>query len=101
MNPVTVNDLNAITQLAYSILTIGLIFSFFFYALLRNIALSIIKRINFPHRVKTEQGYLYRSLNGTYVTKHRADDIEIERKLKRKNRAIKYHEYVLKRLKSD
>ena len=100
MNPVTVNDLNAITQLAYSALIIGLILSFFLFTLLRNIALSIIKRINFPHRVKTEQGYLYRSFSGTYVTKQRADDIKIERKMKRKNHFIKYHEHVLKRLKS-
>ncbi|MFW2002607.1 hypothetical protein [Acinetobacter ursingii] len=101
MHNITVDDLNSITQLFYSILIIGFIFSSIIFAVLRSIALSVIKRINFPHRIKTESGYLYRSLNGTYVAKQRADEIFIQRKMKKRQFWIKRHEYIISRLKRE
>jgi len=101
MHNITVEDLNSITQLFYAILIIGFVCSFFIFVIVRNLLLSIAKRINFPHRVKTENGYLYRSLNGTYVPKSRVDEILIQRKMKKRQFWIKRHEYIISRLKSD
>lgn len=101
MHNITVDDLNSITQLFYSILIMGCIFSFIIFAVLRSFAIALIKRINFPYRIKTEQGYLYRSLNGSYVSKQRADEIFIQRKMKKRQFWIKRHEYIISRLKRE
>ncbi|UYF72049.1 hypothetical protein [Acinetobacter ursingii] len=101
MTSLSIQDHESLLQVVYMTMGLSFIASFFIYVLLRNTVLSIIKRINFPHRVKTEQGYIYRSLNGTYVTKLRADEIFIQRKMKKRQFWIKRHEYILKRLNSD
>lgn len=101
MTSLSIQDHESLLQVLYMTMGLSFIASFLIYVLLRNIVLSIIKRINFPHRVKTEQGYLYRSLNGTYVTKSRADEIFIQRKMKKRQFWIKRHEYILERLNSD
>lgn len=94
-------DLNAITDLFISIVMIGLIFSFFLYSIIRKIVLSIIYKINFPYRIKTESGFLFRSHNGIYVTKQRLEDIDLERKKKKKQFWIKRFENQIQRLKND
>lgn len=97
---ITVNDFNSITQLFYSIVIIGLFFSFFLFSIIRNISLSLIKRINQPQRIKTEEGFLYRSSNGLYLTKQRLNDIEFQNKLKKRNFWIKRHQHQIERLKN-
>lgn len=94
----TLNDLNTIKELLFSAFLIGIYLAFIFFVIARGIINKIISRINFPHRIRTEDGYLYRSLNGTYVSQKRKKDIEFERKLKNKDRWIRRHEYALKRL---
>lgn len=95
---VTPDDLNAIKELLFATFVFGIFLAFMFFGLARIIINKIISRINFPNRIKTEDGYLYRSENGTYVSKQRAEDIRFERKLKNKDRYIRMHEHALKRL---
>lgn len=101
MNHLTPSDLNAINQLFIFIVVfacgIGLFFSSYLYRIYR----KTIRKINFPNRIKTEQGYLYRSLNGTYCSKQRCEEIMIEKKFKRINFYIDYHTRILKRLKTE
>lgn len=94
---VTPSDLNAINELLFSSFIIGLFFAFIFFGLARLFIKRIISKINYPNRIKTEEGYLYRSLKGTYVSKQRKQDIEMENKL----RWIRIYELRLKRLKQD
>ena len=100
MTSLSIQDHESLLHLIYMTMGLSFIASFVIYGFLNNIFKLAVNLINFPYRIKTEQGYLYRSLNGTYVSKQRVEDIKIERKLKRKNHFIKYHEHVLKRLKS-
>ena len=101
MNHLTPSDLNAINQLFIFIAVfacgVGLFFASFTYRIYKR----ILRNINFPHRIKTEEGYLYRSLNGTYVSKQRCEEIMIEKKFKRINFYIDYHTRILKRLKTE
>lgn len=96
---VTLNDLNAINEFLFYTFIIGLLISFMFFSIARSIIKRIISKINFPYRIRTEQGYLYRSLNGTYVPIQRKKEIDFQRVLKRKEQRIRFHEYALKRLK--
>lgn len=98
---VTPHDLNAINELLSFTFIFGIFLAFMFFGLARIIINRIISRINFPHRIRTEDGYLYRSLKGTYVSEQRKKDIEFERKLKNKERWIRIHEHAIKRLKGD
>lgn len=96
---VTPDDLNAIKELLFATFVFGIFLAFMFFGLARIIINKIISRINFPYRIRTEDGYLYRSIKGTYVSEQRKKDIEFEGKLKNKERWIRRHEYALKRLK--
>lgn len=101
MNHLTPADLNAINQLFIFIVVfacgIGLFFSSYLYRIYR----KIIRKINFPNRIKTEQGYLYRSLNGTYCSKQRCDEIAIQKKFKKIDFYIAFHTRILNRLKTE
>lgn len=101
MNHLTPADLNAINQLFIFIAVfacgVGLFFASFIYAIYK----KILRKINFPYRIKTEEGYLYRSLNGTYVSKQRCEEILIEKKFKKIDFYIDFHTRILKRLKSE
>lgn len=101
MNHLTPADLNAINQLfifiAVFACAIGLFLASYFYTFYKKIE----RRINFPQRVKTEEGYLYRSQNGTYVSKQRCEEIFIEKKFKKLDFYIAFHTRILKRLKSE
>lgn len=98
MTNLTVNDLNALTQLTISIIFISFFIGIFFVGYVYRFYKKIIRSINFPNRVKTENGYLYRSLNGTYVSKQRSEEIFIQRKFKRLNSSIAFHNRILTRL---
>lgn len=101
MNHLTPSDLNAINQLFIFIAVFacvaGLFFASFFYRCYR----KITRQINFPNRIKTEDGYLYRSQNGTYCSKQRCEEILIEKKFKKIDFYIDFHTRILKRLKSE
>lgn len=101
MNHLTPSDLNAINQLFTFIAVFacgtGLFFASFIYTIYKKIS----TKINFPHRIKTEEGYLYRSLNGTYCSKQRCEEILIEKKFKKIDFYIAFHTRILKRLKSE
>mgnify|MGYP003334946338 FL=1 len=65
---------------------------------------SILKRIgsyfSVPKRVKTPDGYLYRSLNGEYVEKQVLEYVDVAYIFKNKQRGIKHLERRLQILKS-
>lgn len=101
MTNLTVNDLNAITQLTVSIISISFFIGIFLVGYVYRFYKKFIRSINFPHRIKTENGYLYRSLHGTYVSKQRSEEIAIQRKFKRLNFYISFHTRILERLKAE
>lgn len=101
MNHLTPSDLNAINQLFISITLISCCLGLFFASFIYSFYKKIERRINFPQRVKTEQGYLYRSQNGTYCSKKRCEEIFIEKKFKKIDFYIAFHTRILKRLKSE
>lgn len=100
MNYITHSDLVAIQTLTTGIILysslIGIFISVFIYSLGR----KILRAINVPNRIKTENGYLYRTHNGLYVTKERKKELLFDLKLKNKQRYIRYHTYILERLES-
>jgi len=98
MNPLTLNDLNALHQLITFIAIFSCGLGLFFSSILYRLYKKIIRQINFPTRVKTEEGYLYRSIKGTYVSKERLEEILFENKLKRRKFYIAFHRSMLKRL---
>ncbi|TCB70202.1 hypothetical protein E0H89_16270 [Acinetobacter sp. ANC 3781] len=98
MNHLTPADLSAITSMFINISVIAVIFSLMIVLMIQSIYRKIIRHINFPHRIKTEEGYLYRSVTGLYATKQRCEDILFEKKLKRRKFYIGFHRSMLKRL---
>ena len=101
MNHLTPSDLNAINQLFAFIVVFACCVGLFFASFIYGIYKKISRNINFPNRIKTEEGYLYRSLNGTYVSKQRCEEILIEKKFKKIDFYIAFHTRILKRLKSE
>lgn len=89
-----------VSNFLLSVVFIGLIFSFILYGIFDKAIRSIIRRINFPTKIRTETGYLYRSKTGVYCSADRCLEIAFELKLKNRQRAIKHHERILNRLKS-
>lgn len=101
MNHLTSSDLSAITSMFIDMSLIALIFSFMIVLMIQSIYRKIIRHINFPHRIKTEEGYLYRSVTGLYATKQRCEDILFQKKLKRRKSYIRFHRSMLKRLETE
>lgn len=99
MNHLTLADLNAINNLFVFITVFACVTGLFFASFIYSIYKKILRNINFPQRVKTEEGYLYRSQNGTYVSKQRCEEIFIEKKFKKIDFYIAFHTRILKRLK--
>lgn len=101
MNYLTPTDLNAINHLflfiTFFACSVGLFFASFIYRIYKKIS----RNINFPNRIKTEEGYLYRSINGTYVSKQRCEEILIQKKFKRIDSYIAFHTRILNRLKAE
>lgn len=100
MNHLTPSDLVAIKDLFIFTFIFGLFLSFFIYHFLYGIYKKLVRSINYPDRIKTENGYLYRSIKGTYVSKQRAEEIFLQNKLKRKKYYIAFHTRMLQRLQS-
>lgn len=100
MHTLTVLEQSALIDMFWSIVALGLMLSFFLFWIFQSFFRFVFRKINFPQRVRTEHGYLYRTLTGLYVSKQRCLEIDTDLKLKRKDCAIKHHEYVLNRLKT-
>lgn len=101
MNHLTPADLSAITSMFINLSILAVFFSLFISFMIISIYRKIIRHINFPHRIKTEEGYLYRSVTGLYATKQRCEDILFEKKLKRRKFYIGFHRSMLKRLETE
>lgn len=100
MHPFTALELNAITNLLYGAIALGFFLSFILFSFFRQFFIFLGKKFRIPEKIRTEHGYLYRAQTGLYASRERVLEIDTDLKLKRKERAIKYHEYVLNRLKN-
>lgn len=80
------------------VVCIGLIFSFILYGIFDKAIRSIIRRINFPYKIRTESGYLYRSSTGVYASKERCFELDQVFKIKRKKKWIEHHKRIIARL---
>jgi hypothetical protein len=100
MNHLTPSDLVAIKDLFIFTFIFGLSLSFFIYHFLYGIYKKLARSINYPDRIKTEDGYLYRSIKRTYVSKQRAEELFFQNKLKRRKSYIAFHTRMLQRLQS-
>lgn len=89
------------TNLLLSVIVLGLILSFVLQGIFNKAFRFLINRINFPRRIKTEDGYLYRAVNGVYASKDRCFDLDQQWKMKNKERWIARHQRIIKQLQSD
>ena len=100
MHNLTAVDLDAINNLVIAAIALGLFLSFILFSLFRQFFIFLARKFSIPLKIRTEHGYLYRAQTGVYASRERVLEIDTDLKLKRKERAIKYHEYVLYRLKN-
>lgn len=96
----TILEYKALSQLVfYSSFFLSIILTFVFYFLYRLFYTYVIKKMRFPKKIKTIDGFLYRSLPGVYVTQEELDDFNADYIHSNKERSIKLLEYRLSRLK--
>ena len=67
---------------------VGLFLASLIYLLYR----KILRQIKFPNRVKTEEGFLYRTEKGLYVKKNLVEEHDLAFELKIRQRSIAFHE---------
>lgn len=95
---VTGIEVEALTSLFLYSLLLTSIFGFFLGGILYFLYRILVRKINIPKRIKTKDGYLYRTNAGFYVKKELLDSLNAEFKYKHRQRWIAHHQRQIKLL---
>lgn len=85
-------EVEALTSLFLHSLLITSILGFFLGSILYSLYRILVRKINIPKRIKTKDGYLYRTNAGFYVKKELLDSLNAEFKHKHRQRWIAHHQ---------